>query len=57
MNYLKDPEINIGLRMVDIFSKFVSIIPMKANNAPSILEATKEAIIKMGGKNTIAIHR
>ena len=36
--------------MVDIFSKFVSIIPMKANNAPSILEAMKEAIIKMGGK-------
>ena len=50
MNYLKDPEFNIGLLMVDIFSKFVSIIPMKANNAPSILEAMKEAIIKMGGK-------
>ena len=34
MNYLKDPEFNIGLLMVDIFSKFVSIIPMKAKNAP-----------------------
>ena len=33
MNDLKDPEFNIGLLMVDIVSKFVSIIPMKANNA------------------------
>ena len=46
MNYLQDPEFNIGLRMVDIFSKFVSIIPMQANNAPSILEAMQEAITK-----------
>ena len=50
MNYLKDPEFNIGLLMVDIFTKFVSIIPMKANNAPAIQEAMKEAIIQMGGK-------
>ena len=50
MNYLKDPEFNIGLLMVDIFSKFVSIIPMKANNAPSILEAMKVSIIRTGGK-------
>ena len=50
MNYLKDPEFNIGLLMVDIFTKFVSIIPMEANNAPAMLDATQEAIIKMGGK-------
>ena len=50
MNYLKDPEFNIGLLMVDIFTKFVSIIPMKANNAPAIQEAMKEAMIQMGGK-------
>ncbi len=50
MNYLKDPEFNIGLLMVDIFTNFVSIIPMKANNAPAILEAMKEAITQMGGK-------
>ena len=36
--------------MVDIFTKFVSIIPLKINNAPSILEAMKEAITQMGGK-------
>ena len=41
MNYLKDQEFNIGLLMVDIFTKFVSIIPLKINNAPSILEAMK----------------
>ena len=50
MNYLKDPEFNIGMLMVDIFTKFVSIIPMKANNAPAIQEAMKEAITQMGGK-------
>ena len=50
MNYLKDPEYNIGLLMVDIFTNFVSIIPMKTNNAPAILEAMKEAITKMSGK-------
>ena len=50
MNYLKDPEFNIGMLMVDIFTKFVSIIPMKANNAPAILEAMKDAIINMSGK-------
>ena len=50
MNYLKDPEFNIGLLMVDIFTKYVSIIPMNANNAPSILDAMKESIIQMGGK-------
>ena len=52
MNYLKDPEFNIGLLMVDIFTKFVSIIPMKANNVPAILEAMKDAITKMIGKPT-----
>ena len=50
MNYLKDPEFNIGMLIVDIFTQFVSIIPMKANNAPAILEAMQEAIIKIGGK-------
>ena len=25
MNYLKDPEFNIGMLMIDIFTKFVSI--------------------------------
>ena len=50
MNYLKDPEFNIGMLMVDIFTKFVSIIPMQANNAPAILEAMKDAITKMSGK-------
>ena len=50
MNYLKDPEFNIGMLMIDIFTKFVSIIPMQSNNAPAILEAMKDAITKMSGK-------
>ena len=36
--------------MVDIFTEFVSIIPLKINNAPSILEAMKVSITQMGGK-------
>ena len=43
-NYLKDPEVNIGMLTVDIFTKFASIISMQANNAPAILESMKEAI-------------
>ena len=51
MKYLKDPEFNIGLLMVDIFTKFVSIIPIKTREANTLLEAMKESIIKMGGGN------
>ena len=51
MNYLKDPEFNnIGMLMIDIFTKYVSIIPMQSNNAPAILEAMKDALTKMSGK-------
>ena len=50
MNYLKDPEFNIGMLMVDIFTKYISVIPIKTNNAPTLLEAIKEGITKMGGK-------
>jgi hypothetical protein len=49
MNYLKDPEYSIGLLMVDIFTKFIVIIPIKNKEAPTLLEAMKEAITKMGG--------
>lgn len=36
--------------MVDIFSKFVSVIPIKNKLIPTILTAVKEGIEKMGGK-------
>ena len=47
---LKDPEYAGGLLMVDAFTKFATIIPIKSHDAPAYLEAWKEGIIKMGGK-------
>jgi hypothetical protein len=47
---LKDPEYEGGLLMVDAFTKFATIIPMKSHNAPAYLEALKAGIVKMGGK-------
>ena len=41
MNYLKDPEYSIGLLMVDIFTKFIVIIPIKNKEATTLLEAIK----------------
>ena len=47
---LKDPEYEGGLLMVDAFTKFATIIPMKSHNASAYLEAMKAGIVKMGGK-------
>ena len=49
MNYLNDPEFSKGLLMVDIFTKFVSIIPINSRTANTLLEAMKESMLKMGG--------
>ncbi len=46
---LKDPEYKEGLLMVDAFTKFATIIPMKSHKAPQLLEAIKAGIVKMGG--------
>ncbi len=46
---LKDPEFYGALLMVDSFSKFCVVIPKRNNKAPTLLEAMKEAISKMGG--------
>ena len=34
--------------MVDIFTKFVSIIPIKTRDDNTLLDAMKESILKMG---------
>ena len=49
MNYLNDPEFSKGLLMVDIFTKFVSIIPINSRTANTLLDAMKESMLKMGG--------
>lgn len=47
---LKDPEYKAGLAIIDIFSKFATLIPTKNNKAPTFLEALKEGLQRMGGK-------
>ena len=46
---LKDPQYYGGLLMVDSFTKYTVIIPIRNNKGPSLLKALKEAILKMGG--------
>jgi hypothetical protein len=47
---LKDKTYDGALLMVDIFSKFVSAVPVKSKQIPEVLEAVKQCIHKMGGK-------
>ena len=49
-NDVKDKDYQGGLLMVDIFSKFCSIIPIKSKTPDEILQAIKESFIKMEGK-------
>ena len=53
----KNPEVKIeptkkepryALVVIDIFSKYADVIPMKENNSESVLQALKEAFKKMG---------
>jgi hypothetical protein len=46
---LKDPEFPASMFIIDIFTKYLTIIPMKTNNAPTFLETLKTGIYKMGG--------
>ena len=39
-----------GLLLVDIFTKFVAIIPIEDNTTANVLEGLKEAIVEMGGE-------
>ncbi len=42
-----------GLLMVDIFTKFINVIPIKTKTIPEILEAIKTVIGKMGKPESI----
>jgi hypothetical protein len=46
---LKDQEYPLGLLMVDIFSKYISIIPL-TKQIPDVAKGIETAIQKMGGK-------
>ena len=47
---LKDQEYPLGLLVVDIFSKYISIIPLKTKQIPDVAKGIETAIHKMGGK-------
>ena len=47
---LKDKEYKGGLVIIDIFTKYATMVPTKDNKAPTFLEALKVGFQKMGGK-------
>jgi transposase InsO family protein len=47
---LKDPEYKAGLFIIDIFTKYATVIPLKTNTWPDVLEALKKGFQKMEGK-------
>ena len=49
-NDLDNQKFRIGLIMIDIFSKFALVIPIKSKQPPDLLAGIKEGINKMGKK-------
>ena len=39
-----------GLLLVDIFTKFVTVVPIANNDVDNVLKGLKEALVQMGGK-------
>ena len=52
--FLSDQPVAIksALLMVDIFSKYTQVVPVKSKQIPDVLDAIQECIVKMGGKPT-----
>jgi len=50
---LKDSEFPGGLLLVDIFTKFTTVVPIKSKQIPDVLQGIKEAIEYMGKPKTI----
>jgi hypothetical protein len=48
INDAEKQDFNIGLLMIDIFTKFISVIPLKTKLADDVLQGIKEAISNMG---------
>ena len=50
MNDLEDQKYNVGMLMVDIFTKYTEVIPLKDKTEGSLLSGLMEGFNKMGGK-------
>ena len=48
MILMKNKKIRGGLVAIDVLSKYAVVIPIKTKNGEDVLEATKEALRKMG---------
>ena len=49
-NDLPNQRFRVGLIMIDVFSKFMAVVPIKSKEAPDVLAGIMEGIQKMGGK-------
>jgi hypothetical protein len=49
LNENPDDEYKIALLMVDIFSKFMEVIPIKSKKPEDVLQALEDAMQNMGG--------
>ena len=49
-NDLKNQKLRIGLVVIDIFSKFAVVVPIKSKQPPDLLAGIMEGINKMGKK-------
>jgi len=50
INDLEDQEYKIGLMMIDIFSKYMTVVPLETKQTRDLLEGIKEAFGNMGKK-------
>ena len=46
----ENQKFSIGMVLIDIFSKYATVIPIKSKEAPDIIAGIMEGIQKMGGK-------
>ena len=50
VNDLEDQDYKIGLMVIDTFSKYMTVVPLKSKQPPDMLEALKTAFENMGKK-------
>ena len=48
INDLENQEFKIGLLLIDIFTKFISVVPLKTKSSDDVLDGIKEGISNMG---------
>ena len=50
INYFKDQFITIGLLVIDIFTKYMTVVPLPSKTEGDVLDGIEEAIKNMGHK-------